>query len=94
MQVSGIMTVGRAEVEYRYKSVVDEESEPEVLEARTLSTTPGKVEIVRPDVYHRVADSHSVQALLVVVAAIALVVVPWSRYTAVRTSNARAMKAE
>jgi len=68
--VAGTLTVGRAEVAYAFSL----EGEP--AEAKSLSSTPGRMEIYGADAFHvRVAD-HTPALLLAAAAAAALVVGP------------------
>jgi hypothetical protein len=78
-RVSGTMTVGRAECTYKYSV----EGEP--VEAKTLSSTPGRVEILARDVYDvEVADKTPVLAFSFV-AAITLVVLPYYLFVTAAT---------
>jgi hypothetical protein len=84
------MTVGRAEVEYKYRTQEGEEEDAEDVETRTLSSTPGKVEIIKPDLYARFGASHSLQTAVVVAIVALLVAAPWYQYVTARAANGEA----
>ena len=95
-KVAGTFTVARAEIKYR-AHVTDEEVEDEELENEnnddnyieyeTSSSSPGRVEILRPDVYDRVSSTHSVQIIVVYLAALGLILAPYLQYRTVRAGD-------
>ncbi len=98
-KVAGTMNVGRAEVEYKHKvggggagGEEEEEEEAEMVDVRALSSTPGRVDILKPEAYERATAGHTVQGVAVFAASLALVVMPWMKYTQIAGANNQAAK--
>ena len=95
-RVAGVMTVGVADVRYRYRLPPDEDgpsgeegAEDDLYaDAHSSSSTPlRKREILRPDVYARVTKHKGPTAVFVALAAAALVLVPYSMFRAAAAKN-------
>jgi len=99
-KVAGIMTVGRADVDYKYRlppeesPLSDEEgegalAEDDLADVHTLSTQSGvvKIDILKPDVYARVSKERLVTVLAVACLAAVLVFFPFFTYTAKARAN-------
>lgn len=92
-QVVGTMTVGRAQVSYKFRDVDDsgvnsEGGEEEIWEeAQSSSSTPGKIEIIRLEEYERLSTTHVLPLVLSVVIAFSLVVLPYFQWKTVQKEN-------
>lgn len=95
-KVAGTFTVARAEIKYRAHSSEENEEDEELegennednyIEYETSSSSPGRVEILRNDVYDRVSSTHSVQLVVVYFAALGLILAPYLQFRAVRVAG-------
>ncbi len=81
---SGTLDTIRAEIEYKYRAGDDPEAEPTLV--TSASTTPGRIEISKPENYERnraltVPSTHTVTWIALFCASVSLVAVPWTLYT-------------
>jgi hypothetical protein len=92
-KISGTMTVARATVAYKYHAESDEGGAG-VVEAKGLSTAPGKVEIAKPEHHARVQAltapaSHTLAWALVSSVALGVVGSSWFSFVKVRGARAK-----
>ena len=92
-KVAGVMNMARANVEYKYLKVIDE-GVPETVEVAGLSTTPGRVEISRPEYHARVqavtsASSHALSWGAMFLLGLGAVIGPWHYYNEARAATAK-----
>lgn len=91
-RISGVMVVSRANVDYKYADPepVDDELDsdaPLLLTAHSLSSTLGKVEILKVNKYLRAVQSRELPASIALAAALFLTFYPYACYTAVTADN-------
>ena len=99
-KVAGVLTVGRAVVEYRYKLPAEELGDEEEDEAGSedvfadvkanSSADAGRVDILRPEVYTQIIKQRLPTAVFALIAAALLTMGPYSRFHAAAKENAAA----
>lgn len=81
---SGTLDTIRAEIEYKYRASDDPEAEPTLV--TSASTTPGRIEITKPENYERnraltVPSTHTFTWVAIFIASLSLVSVPYTLYS-------------